>query len=76
MQNAAHSFPTSFADNTQLMREVKGVQDASLLQTDQWWLQNKKFEALWNSSDDTLKICIILIGYTAPDGTIITESLI
>ena len=79
--NVAHSFLTSFADDTRLMREVKGVQDASLLQTDleavyQWSrdnnmsFNNKKFEALRNGPDETLKICT---NYTAPDGTIITE---
>ena len=44
-QNVAHSFLTSFADDTRLMHEVKGVQDASALQSDleqvhQWALDN------------------------------------
>ena len=64
-QNVAYSFLTSFADDTRLMREVKGVQDASALQTDleevyQWALDNnasfnnKKFEALRHGNDETL----------------------
>ena len=80
-QNVAHSFLTSFADDTRLLLEVKGVQDASKLQADleavyQWALDNnasfnnKKFEALRQGSDDTLKMCT---NYTAPDGTIITQ---
>ena len=80
-QNVAHSFLTSFADDTRLLREVKGVQDASSLQTDlehvyQWALDNnasfnnKKFEALRHGSDETIKVCT---NYSAPDGTIITE---
>jgi len=80
-QNIAHSFLTSFADDTRLMKEVKGVQDASELQTDleavyQWAednncsFNNKKFEALRHVIDEALKIST---NYTAPDGTIITE---
>ena len=80
-QKVAHSFLTSFADDTRLMREVRGVQDASFLQTDleevyQWAVDNngsfnnKKFEALRQGSDETLKMCT---NYTAPDGSIISE---
>ena len=80
-QNVATSFLTSFADDTRLMREIKGVQDASALQTDleavyQWALDNnasfnnKKFEALRHGNDETLKIST---NYTAPDSSIITE---
>ena len=80
-QKVAHSFLTSFADDTRLMREVRGVQDASSLQTDleevyQWAADNnssfnhKKFEALRQGSDETLKAST---SYTAPDGSIITE---
>ena len=80
-RNIAHSFLTSFADDTRLLREVKGVQDASALQSDleevyQWAIDNnasfnnKKFEALRHGSDETLKVST---NYTAPDGTIITE---
>ena len=63
------------------MREVKGVKDASALQSDleevyQWALDNnasfndKKFEALRHGNDETLKMST---SYTAPDGTIIAE---
>ena len=80
-ENVAHSFLTSFADDTRLMRQINGVQDASLLQTDleavyKWAVENnasfnnKKFEALRQGGDETLKICT---NYTAPDGTIISE---
>ena len=66
-QNIAYSFLTSFADDTRLMREVKGVQDASALQSDlqavyQWAednnasFNNKKFEALRYGKDETLKL--------------------
>ena len=33
-QNIAHSFVSSFADDTRLLREVKGVRDVSALQSD------------------------------------------
>ena len=80
-QNVAQSFLSSFADDTRLLREVNGVQDASALQRDleaiyQWALDNnasfndKKFEVLRHGSDETLKQTT---SYTAPDGTIIAE---
>ena len=80
-QNIAQSFLSSFADDTRLLREVNGVQDASALQRDletiyQWAVDNnasfndKKFEALRHGNDETLKMTT---SYTAPDGTIISE---
>ena len=80
-QNVARSFVSSFADDTRLLLEINGVQDASALQSDleavyQWALDNnasfnnKKFEVLRHGNDDTLKLTT---SYTAPDGTIITE---
>ena len=80
-QNIAHSFVSSFADDTRLLCEVKGVRDASALQSDletvyEWAVDNnasfndKKFEALRYGSDETLKLST---SYTAPNGTIITE---
>ena len=80
-QNVAQSFLSSFADDTRLLREVNGVQDASALQRDletvyQWAIDNnasfnnKKFEVLRHGNDETLKLST---NYTAPDGTIITE---
>ena len=80
-KNVAHSFLSSFADDTRLLREVKGVRDASSLQKDlesvyQWAEDNnasfneKKFEALRIGIDEILKITT---NYTAPNGTIISE---
>ena len=71
----------TFVDDTRLLREVRGVQDASALQRDletvyQWAINNnasfnnKKFEALRHGNDEALKLTT---NYTAPDGTIITE---
>ena len=80
-KNIVHSFLSSFADDTRLLRKVSGVQDASSLQTDlegvyQWaeennaYFNNKKFEALRYGIDDIIKLTT---SYTAPDGTLITE---
>ena len=80
-KNVAHSFLSSFADDTRLLREVKGVRDASSLQSDleavyQWAEDNnasfndKKFEALRLGIDEVLKITT---NYSAPNGSLIDE---
>ena len=80
-ENIAYSFLSSFADDTRLLREVKGVRDASSLQTDleavyQWaednnaLFNNKKFEALRYGIDEVIKLST---SYTAPDGSLIAE---
>ena len=80
-KNIVHSFLSSFADDTRLLRAVDGVRDASSLQRDleavyQWAEDNnasfndKKFEALRLGLDEVLKLST---SYTAADGSVISQ---